>query len=132
MKYLRTEGTRWAVTLALFSLFMQIFMPLAQAVSIGEDEDGFPSRMVICTLYGVKVIDIVTGEEAPSDTDNSRKTCPVCLSYSIGDTSLTGTPGFSIPAPEYTSASAVLPLEAVLLAQSTSNNYAARAPPALS
>jgi hypothetical protein len=132
MKYLRTNGTRWAVTLALFGLFMQIFIPLAQAISIGEEEDGFPSRMVICTLYGIKVIDIITGEEAPSKTDSSRETCPVCLAFSIGDTSLTGVPELSTPVPVHTSSFVVTALEAVLSTQSNFNRYAARAPPALS
>ena len=130
MKYLRAEGTRWAVTLALFGLFMQIFIPLAQAVSIGENEDGFPSRMVICTLYGAQVVDLVTGEEVP-DSDSGRETCPVCVAFSIGDTSLSGVPDFSVPAPVYVPSPTVTPLEAVLATQSSSNHYTARAPPVL-
>jgi len=131
MKYLRTDGTRWVVTLALFGLFMQIFIPLAQAISIGDDEDGFPSRMVICTLYGTKVIDVVTGQEF-LDSDSSRETCPVCVVFSIGTKSLASTQEFSISVPVRTSLNAVTPLEAVLSTQSSSSDYAARAPPALS
>jgi hypothetical protein len=129
MKYLRTEGTRWAVTLALFGLFMQIFIPLAQAISIGDDEDGFPTRMVICTLYGTKVIDIITGEEVSSETDNGSEACPVCSAFLIGATSIAGVPELSLPTPAYTSSFIAAPLEAILVAKSGSSRYTARAPP---
>ena len=127
MKYLRTKGTRWAVTLALFGLFMQAFMPLAQAISI-KDDDGLPRRMLICTLYGTKLIDTSTGKAVP-DSGNSRNTCPVCLAFSIGATSLGG----DVELPVLLSFGAMTCRRAavatMLVKQSDDGHYTARAPP---
>ena len=128
MEYLRTERARWALTLALFGLFMQIFVPLAQAISIGDSEDGFPNRMVICTLYGVKVIDITTGKNVP-DSDDSRETCPVCMTFSIGTNSLGGSVELPVPLPFGNYISNSVASETVLSSQLDDGNYAARAPP---
>lgn len=127
MKYLRTKGTRWAVTLALFGLFMQAFMPLAQAISF-QDDDGLSRRVLICTMYGTRLIDTSTGETIP-DSGDSRNTCPVCLAFSIGATSLGG----NVELPVLLSFGALTcrgaAVATVLVKQFDDGHFTARAPP---
>ncbi len=129
MKYLRTKGTRWAVTLALFGLFMQAFMPLAQAITF-QDDDGLPRRVLICTLYGTKLIDTSTGKAVP-DNGSSRNTCPVCLAFSIGAASLGGAVELSVLLSFEAVPCEIAVVSTELVTQFDDGHYTARAPPSI-
>ena len=128
MRYFRTAESRWASTLALFALYMQILLPLGQAVSVGQDENGFPIPLVICTLYGVDVLDVKPGEEAP-DKPTSHTSCPVCTVLSIGGVLSNNDAGALSDAPEFSIVSLPSPTEVNIASQFLPGSRTARAPP---
>jgi hypothetical protein len=127
MGYLRTAGNRWAVTLALFALFIKILVPIGQAIPIGQDENGSPIPLVVCTLYGTSVLNSKTGKEAP-DKRGSQETCPVCAAFSITGT-LDVDIGARVNVPQTHVASLLLPAKVDVLSQFLPGSRTARAPP---
>lgn len=115
--------------LALFALYLQILLPLGQAVAVSLDDSGLPTRLVICTSYGIRLVDIGSGEKAP-DRSGDGETCPVCLAYSIGTTSLDNSVEISIDAPRLRVASLLPSAEAGFISQFLPGDRTARAPPA--
>ncbi len=100
MKALRTVWGRLAAWAALFSMCLQVLLPLGQAVAASNrtGEALFSAPMIICTLYGVKVIDPATGEELPSDKGGSGD-YPVCPAFGIGKLSLNTAVTVELPEP---------------------------------
>ena len=127
MRYLRTAGSRWAVRLALFALFIKILIPIGQAIPIGQDENGSPIPLVVCTLYGTDVLNSKTGKESP-DKRGSQETCPVCAAFSITGTFDTDV-GALIDVPQNHVVSLLLPAEVNILSQFLPGSRTARAPP---
>ena len=129
MRYFRAAGSRGAVTLALLALCTRLLIPLGQLFPIGEDENGFPIRLVICTLYGVEVLDTKPGEKAP-DEQTDRKSCPVCLAFSVGVTLPENDAAASIDALHANIASFSSAAEVHITSQFLPGSRTARAPPA--
>lgn len=95
MGYFCKERTRRAALIALLGMFFQAIIPLAQAVPLDRNDDDLFDRLVICTYYGFKVINIATGAEIPQGDDESDgpvtgNPCLVCLAYAIGKIALGG------------------------------------------
>lgn len=68
---------------ALFGLLFQALIPLVQTIPNGESLAG---RIVICSAYGLKTIDIATGAEVPDgeDAPGDSTECIICLANAIG------------------------------------------------
>ncbi len=115
--------------LALFALYLRVLIPLGQAIPLGHDENGFPTRLVVCALYGPQVLDVKPGEEAP-DGQINRERCPVCAAFSIGATLLDGDAAASIDVPQFSIASPFAPAEVNIASQFLPGSRTARAPPA--
>jgi hypothetical protein len=128
VRYFRTAEGRWASVLALFALYMQVLIPLGQAVSVGEDENGFPIPLIICTPYGIEVLKAKPGEEAP-DKQTSHTACPVCTVLSMGGVLPQNDAGALSDAPEYSIVSLPSPAEVNIASQFLPGSRTARAPP---
>ncbi len=74
------------VALALFGFLFQTFIPLAQTIPHTNNGTNLAGRLVICTAFGTKTIDIETGEEIPDDEDTPDDTTEyvICLAKTIG------------------------------------------------
>jgi hypothetical protein len=130
MKYLRSDRNGWAVLLSLFALYLQIFLPLGQAVAASRPaDDGISSRIIICTLYGPKLIYDAMGKEVPPE-DGGMVDCPVCLALAIGASALAHSGEPVLPVPPTTIEKSIDIAYAVLDGLSTSASYLTRAPPA--
>lgn len=93
MSPLRKRRVNLVALVALLGLFFQALMPLAQAIPLGNYDDGLTGRIVICSAYGIKTIDLATGIEVPDDEESPGRQsgsgeCVVCLSFAIGDNAL--------------------------------------------
>jgi hypothetical protein len=130
MKYFRAKGRWWATVLALVALHIKILIPLGQAIPIGQDENGAPISLVICSLYGAQVIDIIPGEETPNKPDNSR-VCPVCMALAFSTTLSDYDPGELIKAPQSGVVASLSPAEVHITSQFLPGSRTARAPPSL-
>jgi hypothetical protein len=119
----------WALALSLFAIVFQALVPLAQAIPVDRDSDSPFDSLVICTAWGLKVIKLTTGEEAPVDETTPDK-CPVCSVVSL-NVALTSSGAIVVPHEDY--------FRKKLLPRSFSevpflfivHNAAIRAPPAL-
>ena len=81
--------------LALFALVFQALVPFAQAIPMDRDGDSGFDSLVICTAWGVKVLQLTTGEEPPVQQTDEQK-CPVCSVHNLK----LSLPGVDVPAPE--------------------------------
>ncbi len=81
--------------LALFALIFQALIPFAQAIPVDRDGEGGFDSLIICTAWGVKVLQLTTGEEAPVKQTSEQK-CPVCSVHNFK----LSLPGMDVPAPE--------------------------------
>ncbi len=81
--------------LALFALIFQALIPFAQAIPVDRDGEGGFDSLVICTAWGVKVLQLTTGEESPVKQTSEQK-CPVCSVHNLK----LSLPGLDVPAPE--------------------------------
>ena len=130
MKYFRAKGSWWATLLALIALHIKIFIPLGQAIPLGEDENGLPISLVICSLYGTQVVNIQPGEEIPHKSD-SRYACPVCMALAFSTTLNDYHPGEFIKAPISGVVASLFPAEVNISSQFLPGSRTARAPPAI-
>ena len=128
MRYLRTDGIRWATMVAMLGLWMQLFLPLAQAIAFDREGGGQPFRMIICTQFGAQIIDLLTGEEVP-DSEADRETCSVCLSYSIGTAALDNAADNGLVVPRFGVLTTTPLSELILTSQAVMSCHGARAPP---
>ncbi|MEJ2118963.1 MAG: hypothetical protein P8Y36_14205 [Alphaproteobacteria bacterium] len=129
MRYLRAEGKWWAAVLALIALHIKILIPLGQAIPIGQDENGAPISLVICSLYGTQVINVRPGEEIP-DKPDSNHACPVCMALSFSTTLNDFDPGELVKAPQAGVVASLFPAEVHITSQFLPGSRTARAPPA--
>jgi len=97
MKLFRERFREWAMGLALFALIFQALIPFAQAIPVDRDGDSGFDSLIICTAWGIKVLQLTTGEEAPVK-QTTEQNCPVCSVHSFK----LSLPGMDVPAPEPT------------------------------
>ena len=95
MKLFRERLRDLALGLALFALIFQALIPFAQAIPVDRDGDSGFDSLVICTAWGVKVLQLTTGKEAPVKQTSEQK-CPVCSVHNLK----LSLPGMDVPAPE--------------------------------
>ncbi len=77
MRLFREKLRDWAMGMALFALIFQALIPAAQAIPVSRSSGGGFDSLVICTAWGVKVLQLTTGEEAPVK-QTAPEDCPVC------------------------------------------------------
>jgi hypothetical protein len=129
MKYFRAKGSWWATVFALIALHIKILIPLGQAIPIGQDENGAPISLVICSLYGPQVINVNPGEETPNKPDSSHA-CPVCMALAFSTTLNDFDPGELVKAPQSGVVASLSPAEVHITSQFLPGSRTARAPPA--
>lgn len=95
MRLFREKLRDWAMGMALFALIFQALIPAAQAIPVSRNSGGGFDSLVICTAWGVKVLQMTTGKEAPVKQTTPEK-CPVCSVHNM-KLSLAG---MDMPAPE--------------------------------
>jgi hypothetical protein len=131
LAYLRSGNNLWAVVLAVFSLYIQTLLPLAQAVAASHvEDDGFSNKVLICTGHGVKLIYDARGQEVPPE-EGGNIDCPTCMAYAIGMASLATHAEITLPQPPSDSGSTVTASHKALVGFADSTAYQTRAPPAL-
>ncbi len=86
----------WALALSLFAIVFQALVPLAQAVPLDRGEDSPFDSLVICTAWGLKTIELTTGEKPPIE-ETTPAECPVCTVVSL----TVAVPGADISAVPY-------------------------------
>ena len=81
----RKRINRWGALVAFFALYLQFVVPIGYAVAASQsaDQDLF-GKAIICSSYGVKYIDLATGEEVFGSTDDIGAKCPICISLDLG------------------------------------------------
>jgi len=130
-EYFHSGRRRFAFSAALFGLLMQILLPLGQAIEFNGANEVGPDRLVICTLYWVKIVDLLSGKEVP-DREIDPEKCPVCFAYGIAATSIGVSSDISIEAPRLARVERLpLPTTVDIPASRFFNDCAARAPPSL-
>jgi hypothetical protein len=100
MGYFRARRSTWAVGLALFSLGLQILIPLTQALAASyTSNDSLSSRIWICTHYGFKLASTTDADEKAPPAQGGKADCPVCMANAIGMSSLANAfvPGLTVP-----------------------------------
>ncbi len=95
MRLFREKLRDWMMGMALFALIFQALIPAAQAIPVGRNSDGGFDSLVICTAWGVKVLQLTTGKKPPVKQTSADK-CPVC---SVNNLKLS-LAGVDAPAPE--------------------------------
>ena len=95
MKLFREKLRDWMMGMALFALIFQALILAAQAIPVGRNSNGSFDSLVICTAWGVKVLQLTTGEKPPVEQTSEDK-CPVC---SVNNLKLSLI-GVDVPAPE--------------------------------
>jgi len=129
MKHLRSGGKLWAVALALFSLCLQILLPVGLGMAASRPvDDGFSNRILVCTLYGPKIIYDATDKEVPPE-DGGNVQCPVCVAYAIGMASLGNAAQIVLPLPQYDAQKTFWGASVALLKGEVASSYLSRAPP---
>jgi hypothetical protein len=94
MRIFREKLKEWALGLALFAMLLQALIPAAQALPLDRDGDSGFDALIICTAWGIKVLQLTTGEEAPVK-QTSAVECPVCSVQTLK----LSLPGVDVPAP---------------------------------
>ncbi|MEJ2117217.1 MAG: hypothetical protein P8Y67_00940 [Alphaproteobacteria bacterium] len=122
----RTKKNAWALGLALFSLGLQILIPLTQALAASAAGDGASNQVWICTLYGFKPVSNNPGEEP---TKHSKADCPTCLAYAIGMASLNNASEIVLPVPPSARADNIVFANTARFGFEVPSNYLTRAPP---
>jgi len=82
MRAFRGQMREWLMGLALFALIFQALIPAAQAVPVQRDGPPGLDVLVICTGFGIKVLEQTTGEKSPVK-QTSQFECPVCSVHSL-------------------------------------------------
>lgn len=73
----RTKLRSLAAWLGVFSLLVQLCLPIATAFPVLADNDGFGTVRVICTAYGLKLLPENGNERGDDGADSSCPICPV-------------------------------------------------------
>ena len=136
MERVRGQWVNRMALMALFGLVLQILTPFAQAVSYVNDDDGLTGRVVICTAYGVKTIDLSTGTEIPDDKDApggqaGSNVCIICLAYAaLSSSARDDCNGEYLQPPAQIFAFSRLPEDSLPHLQPGNRAHSVRAPPA--
>ena len=85
-----------ALFVAVFGIFFQTLVPLAQTIPTYGEDGSLSGRIVICSGFGTKTIDLATGLEVPNDPENpglpsGSVECLICLSAAIGGNAVNNT-----------------------------------------
>jgi Protein of unknown function (DUF2946) len=129
MKYLRSERGIWAFALAIFSIYLQILLPLGQAFAASQaDDDGFSNQIIICTLYGPKLIYDAQGKEVPPE-EGGMIECPVCVTYAIGNAALVSSAEIILPIPSAVIVKSISVVDVIPGGFTAPSAYLTRAPP---
>ncbi len=95
MRVFREKLRDLALGMALFAIILQALIPAAQAIPLNRNTDSGFDSLVICTAWGVKVLQVTTGKKAPVEQTSADR-CPVC---SVNNLKLS-LAGVDAPAPE--------------------------------
>jgi hypothetical protein len=129
MGYFRNRRSAWAVGLALFSLFLQVLIPLGQALAASFlAESGYSNQIWICTHYGFKLAPNNPDGKAPP-AQGGNVDCPACMAYAIGMTSLANASEIILPVPSFTRAESIVITYTGRHSVETPSGYLTRAPP---
>jgi len=80
---------RWGALFAFVALYLQFVVPIGYAVAASQPTDqGLFGKAIICSSYGVKYVDLATGEEVFGSTDDIGAKCPICISLDLGSATL--------------------------------------------
>ena len=82
MKVFREKLRDLALGMALFAIILQALIPAAQAIPLNRNNGGGFDSLIICTAWGVKVLEVTTGQKAPV-TQTSPEKCPVCSVHNL-------------------------------------------------
>ncbi len=90
---LRKGRLNLAALIALFGLFFQALLPLAQVIPPVNNGNNLTGQIVICSAFGTKIIDTATGAEVPDDQEDPGRQsdsseCVICLVFAAGDNAL--------------------------------------------
>ncbi len=121
--------SKWGALFAFFALYLQFVLPVGYAIAASNSIDqDLPGKAIVCSYYGVKYIDLATGEEVVVSADEVGAKCPICISIDLGSSTLN--PETGCAAPSLDVSQTLLPA----LTQSGHNealptDYSSRAPP---
>ena len=119
----------WAIGLALFSLYLQILLPVVQAHAVSRDaDDGAFGRIWICTYYGLTLLDD-GGNGKPPLQQGGKADCPTCFAYAIGTASLANASEVVLHVPLGTKAESIDFAFTARLSFEVPSGYLTRAPP---
>ncbi|MCK5643175.1 MAG: hypothetical protein KAJ19_20365 [Gammaproteobacteria bacterium] len=93
---MKTKRISLVALVALFGLLFQALIPLAQTIPHTNSGENLAGRLVICTAFGTKTIDVATGAEVPGDAPSPEAPvesgeCLICLISAIADSALINT-----------------------------------------
>ena len=128
MKRLRGKQGRWAVLLALFALYLQTVIPLAQGLSISISSDGSSNWTLICSKFGARLLAPQNGKGQPVE-DQSGGDCAVCMAYAIGANALNNAADIQLPEPPAVQGLHVLPQNNQQIVLTNVRRFRSRAPP---
>lgn len=131
MQQLRKERRTGASLLALFSLFVQLLLPLLQASALARSPgDGFSLPTIACTLYGAKFVNDASGKIIPPDQGGDVE-CPVCVAHAIGMAALDTAVALAVPAPQRRVLASIDTAHSLPVDIAAPSRYRTRAPPVL-
>ena len=81
--------SKWGALYALFALYLQFALPVGYAIAATNSIDqNLPGTAIVCSSYGVKYVDIATGEQVAVSADEVGAKCPICISIDLGSSVL--------------------------------------------
>lgn len=119
----------WAFSLALFSIYLQVFLPLGLATAASRTaDDGYSNRIVICTPFGIKLIYDARGQEVPPE-EGGIVDCLDCIAKTIGTAATLPSAAVVIPIQRTSVERSVAVVYALPFGIEASSAYLTRAPP---
>ena len=81
--------SKWGALFAFFALYLQFVLPVGYAIAASNSIDqDLPGKAIVCSYYGVKYIDLATGEEIVVSAEEVGAKCPICISIDLGSSTL--------------------------------------------
>lgn len=97
MNFLTHKGRLWATAFALFSLYVQILVPMAQGLAASKAvQAGQDLPVWVCSSQGYQQIALGDGQPVP-DQPSKAIDCPVCMAHAIGMATLLPAAGAELP-----------------------------------
>lgn len=109
-----TRRRHHAAVAGLLALFLQVLVPLGQAVPAGTDAHGLPRSLVVCSANGgLRTISLPgatspTGNTVTTGMNPVMAACSVCLAYAAGG-HLAPPPSVPLPLPQDGHGETILP-----------------------